>query len=315
MSDHQEEQEITLGDIDAALGALVKAAEATDLVKGANGIAIDQGGHTDERGSTGGGYAGRGDFGGIDPMMIGKMESALVDAGFSADAIAAFMSKKGEEEEEEEEEVGKSQDAHTAPRQPAEDPMQKALASFADSEAIADAVDVSPFMEDFVAKSAALYGDLVKSVREGQQLTDGKLRHMAAATYGLGQMLKSITQVTEALNGRLSLVERTPNAPKGARTLTGAQAMHKSLPREVGTAPQASGPGAAAPQQLTKSEIASTLSYMNLEKGMKEIGGHKTSELIGMLEAGNQLHPVAATGVQRFLAANPHEAETARRYH
>lgn len=318
MPDDSKQEEVTMESIDNALAALVKATEATDLVRG---YGIDQGGHVDERGSTSGGYPGAGETGGIDRMMIAKMQETLVDAGFDAGAIAAFMSKKDDDEEEEEEggddkkppfgkmapaPAQKSMDANAV------DPMQKALESFAESQHIADAVDISPFMEDFVQKSAEMHADLVKAVQHGQAVSDEKLKHMAAGVYGLGTMLKSVAAVTDALNQRLSLVEQRPNMAKGATSLTGAQALHKSLPREVG-GPTA--PGARGPEALHKSEITSTLTYMNLEKGMTEISGHKTSELISMLEAGNQLHPAAASAVQRFLAAHPHEAETARRYH
>lgn len=330
MSGQGEEQETTLGSIDAALGALVHIAEATDLVKAFGGVSIDQGGHTDERGATSGGYADAGDMGSLDSMMIGKMQEALIDAGFDAGAIAAFMRGKKKDDEEGEGEgdgdappFGKM--GHVGHQRPSPsggarkshddgaDAFQKALNSLRESEHIAEAVDISPFMEDFVEKSAMLHADLVKSLREGQAATDEKFKHVAAATFALGTMLKSIVPVVEALNSRLSLVEKTPMPARGATTLTGAQALAKSLPREVGAGGLGGG-GGQAPMQLAKSQMVSTLSYMNLEKGITQIGGIPTTEMVSMLEAGNQLHPLAAQAVQRFIQSHPNEAETALRY-
>ena len=89
------------------------------------------------------------------------------------------------------------------------------------------------------------------------------------------------------------------------RGVTGATALNKSLPGEA---------GATSHNDLSKSEVLNTLSYMNLEKGIRDIGGRKTSDVIGMFEGGNVLDQNTLDAVRGFLSAHPAESQTARQY-
>ena len=325
MSDGHE-PEVTLESIDGALVDLIKAAEATDLAKAYGGVAIDQNPHVDNRGQTTGGYPEKGDVGVLDSMMVGKMQGALIDAGFSADAIAAFMGEaaevgkmgkpadmsgsvgtnprvsppahgntlakmtgkqedeEDEEDEEEEEGVGKSFDA------------------FRSDPAIGDAIDVSPFLESLVQRTSERMDELGKSLMHQGARQDEVNKSMAVAVYGIGQLVKGMAPVLEALDTRLQLVERQPMPQKGHTNLTGAQPVRKSF-----------GAGDGAPQ-LTKSQVLRTLSYLNLEKGMRDIGGRPTAEIIYQYEGGGDLSPQALQTVHQYLATHPNEAQVALTY-
>lgn len=110
-------EEVDVDGLEQSLTELVKAADATALVKGAKESAggknsLEYSGHEDERGKVGGGGASEADAGVLDDLMVGKMKettmAALADAGYSADQIAGFM--HSDEAEEEEEEHGKAED-------------------------------------------------------------------------------------------------------------------------------------------------------------------------------------------------------------
>jgi len=291
MSDQNEET--TLESIDAHLATLIKATEATDLLKSSG---IDSYGHVDERGKTAGGRAGPGDAGGIDRMMIGKMEASLIDQGFPAEAIAAFMRGKMDDDEDEEEDDDDGDDEK-------ENPFGKSLDAFTSDSAIADAIDVSPFLEALVQRTSEQLDYLGKS-QNMQTAQQGEVnKGMAVAMYGVTQLLKSVQSVTEALNNRLALVERQPAQPRGVQSVPAARALAKSF-----------GGGSEGGVQLQKSHVLNALSYMNLEKGIKEIGGQPTSQLIGLYEGGGQLAPQAFQAVQQFLATHPNEAQVAVTY-
>lgn len=338
----QAEPEVTLDGIDASLRDLVKAADATDLTKALGGVAVENGGHTDERGSTSGGYPETGDVGSLDSMMIGKMQQALIGAGFDAGAIAAFMrGKQGDEEEtedpDEDEEgtqeppmAGKfgkpaSTEGGVKPN-PRVKPsggkgggkMGKSLDSLRAHQnergerTIADAMDVSPFLADFVTATSAQLDDMRKSIEEGRDTNADVQRKMAAAVYGIGQLVKGIAAHGERLDRRLGLVERAPNQPKGHQQLQGARPLEKGMPREVG------GPS-GQPEALTKGQVLSVLSYMNLEKGQRDerfrtIGGQPTFEIAAIYEGGGNLPRHALQAVHHFLATHPHEAPVALSY-
>lgn len=53
---------------------------------------------------------------------------------------------------------------------------------------------------------------------------------------------------------------------------------------------------------------------MNLEKGMHEINGQRTSELVGLFEGGNVIDEKTVGAVQSFLQTHPNEADAARQY-
>lgn len=284
-------EKLDMNGITASLDELVKAADATKIVKG-DGVNVETTGHVDERGKTSGGMASMGDAGSLDNMMIGKMTDALVNAGFDAADIAAFMSG-GEDEDEEDEDKSEFE-------------YDKSEGSFdllkADKD-IAEAVDVSPYLEALTSKVA----DQIDGVRKSQagfaKSQANVNRATAAATYQIGSLVKGMAQVIEALNSRLNLVERTPVMQKGVTSLSGARPLSKALPGESG------GVG-----QLKKSEIVATLSYMNLEKGIRDINGRRTLDVITGFEAGNLLDRQTLDAVQGFLAAHPAEEKTARSY-
>lgn len=315
MEDHNE-PEVTLESIDSALDNLVKAAEATDLAKAYGGTSVETYGRVDENGKSKGTLADKGDIGGLDSMMIGKMEQSLVEQGFPAAAIAAFMRGKQEEEDDDDGDedggkkkppFGKSADHRPTPP-PVEEHVSKSFDAFTDDPAIADAIDVSPYLEALVQRTCEQLDGLGKSMSERGAKQDEVNKSMAVAVYGMGQLVKSIAAHATRLDQRLGLVEAQPNAPKGHTQLpTGARPMAKSFGHHGVE-------GQGGEQSLTKSMVLSTLSYLNLEKGVREIGGRSTSELIGLYEGGNQLAPQALHAVKRFLATNPGEANVAVTY-
>lgn len=320
------EPEVTLEGIDAALDSLIKAADATEMAKAYGGTAVDSYGHVDERGKTSGGYADKGDMGGLDSMMIGKMEQSLIEQGFPAAAIAAFMrGKQSDDEEDDDEMEGKmGKPASTAggvgtnPRVSAsgggstmakmgddDEDYGKSFDAFREDPAIGDAIDVSDFLGALVQRTTEQLDALGKSQAAMSAEQRDVNAKMATAMFGIGQLVKGLAAHANRLDQRLGLVERQPNAPRGATNVPRARAMAKSF-----GAHGAEGGGT----ELSKSQVIATLSYMNLEKGMREIGGRATSELIGLYEGGNQLAPQAFHAVQRFLATHPNEAQVAVNY-
>ncbi len=335
MAEENTTPDVTVESLDSALGDLVKAADATDLIKGPGG---DTSGveHTGTMGSDGKQGGGRGSYGPdakLDKMMIGK----FADLGFDANQIAAMQGaltgkagKDGEEAEDEDDSMegymgkmkghaaahmkahgsmkgyagmpfGKSDSAPGAPS--GGEPLVKSLDQFRQDPDINDAVDVSPFLEAMTARTAeqidAVNQTLAKSF--GEQ-TDTN-RAMAGAMYQVGQLLKSQVAVVEALGSRLGIIERQPNPPKG---VTGAEGLKKAMPGEA---------GAGAGDPLKKAEVLSTLSYMQLEKGIKDIDGQSMTQCIGMLEGGNIAAPAVIDAVNNFHASNPTESAQARKYH
>jgi hypothetical protein len=312
MADEQtHEPELDLDGLEKSLDELVSVADATELHKAYGGTSVEYSGRYDEDGKGGGGQAGGGDVGGLDDMMIAKMSDAGIPAGLIAE-FAAFM-EGDEEEEEEEEESGKmgeyegggesyyrSEDANADNS----DDLRKALDEFRQDSDIADAIDVSPFLEALVSRTADQM-DAIRKSHDGFEAQQAQLnKHLAVAVHQVGTMLKSQTAVIHELASRLGMVERQPAQPRGATTLTGAQAMAKSMPGE------ALGGG----DRLSKSEALATLSYMNLEKGIKQINGRPTFELVCMYDGGAPIDGQVVSAVETFLRTHPHEADAARNY-
>jgi len=305
------DKQVDIDGLSASLDELVKAADATALVKAYGGVNITSGGHTDERGATSGGYPGSGDMGALDDMMIGKMASTLAAAGFSASQIAAFMNDDDEEEDEDEDEmegkiVGPS-DSRVEPPPPMEGKAQpgywgKSMDAFRADKDIADAVDISPYLEALTQKTAESLDSIRKSMGEGRGEQARVNKALGAAIYQIGALTKSIAQASSQLNRRLGIVEAQPASPRGATTHR--QALAKSMPGEAGNG--------HAP--LSKGELLSSLSYMNLEKGLKTINGQKTSEVIGLFEGGNVISSETVDAVNRFIATHPTEEKLARTY-
>jgi hypothetical protein len=303
--------ELNLDGITATLDELVKAADATSVVKSYGGTSVEWSGHVDERGKVAGGGADSGDVGGLDDMMIGKMAQTLIDAGYDAGEIQAFMAAKQKEEDEEEDEdmYGEMGTVHnqrpTAKSASAEgEPLTKARDQFRQDPDIADAVDVSPFLEALTARTAEAIDDIRKSMHSDRVRNAGVDRAMAAAVHQIGTLQKGMATVMHALDERLDLVERQPVPAKGATSLTGARALQKSMPNEAGS----------GEESLSKSEVIGTLTYMNLEKGIHDIGGRPTGQLAMMLEGGGTVDQQTLDAANGFLAAHPAEAETARNY-
>lgn len=292
-----QEPQVTDDGLGRALDELLKAADATTLSKGAThsgtgSNSVETGGRVDEDGMSSGTLAGSGDRGGIDTLMVAKMSQA----GIPPETIAAFAAFMSDDDEEEEEEEDDEKDEKPD--------FGKSMDHFRADQDLADTIDVSPFLEALTARTADQLDSIRKSAGrfEGQQnFVNQKL---AQALHQVGTLVKSQNEIIQALGSRLNLVERTPAAPKGVTQLSGARPLAKSLSGEVGN----------APMQLKKSEILSTLSYMNLEKGMKQINGHSTMELIGLFEGGNVIEPKTVQAVEGFLAAHPNEADAARQY-
>lgn len=323
MSDENEGQ-VTIDGIDASLNELVKAAAATELIKTYGGVAVDNYGHHDERGDTPGGLAEGGDVGTLDSMMIGKMQQGLIEQGFSVDQIVAFMGAKKKKDDDENGdddgmygEMGKPADSSggvaTNPRARATGGeagpvnLTRSMDAFREDTDIAEAIDVSPFLEALVAKSAEQLDNLHKGMEAAQSGQYAYNKQMAVAIYQIGQLSKSSAYVLGALNNRLGLIEAQPSPQRGHTQLQGAQPIRKSFGAHGSEGQPAGG-------QLHKGEVLATLSYMNLEKGISDIGGVPTSQVIGMYEGGGSLTPQALDAVYGFLSANPHEADTARTY-
>lgn len=166
---------------------------------------------------------------------------------------------------------------------------------------IADTVDVSPFLEAVTTKTVEALDGIASRLHKSESRQGRYNESMAKAMYQIGGLLKSQARVIDALSTRLGIVERTPNAPKGA--LTGAQAMQKSLGANNG--------GGAS---LKKSEVLSTLSYMRMSKGMKDINGRAIQDVIYALDGGGIIQPEDIQSVERFLATHPAEADKAKSF-
>jgi hypothetical protein len=308
-----EEPEVAIDGLQKSLDELLQVADATELSKAYGGVSVEHSGHYDESGKVGGGLAGGGDIGGLDDMMIAKMSEAGVPAGLIAD-FAAFMTGKQEDDEDEDEEEMEGKYSaeyaeYSEANQPQPEPMSKAIDELRapaedGSTDIADAVDVSPFLETLTMRVAEQIDGIRKSVAEGHGTQHNVNAHLAAALHQMGGLMKSQQAVIGELGARLGMIERQPAQPRGATSLTGAQAMAKSLPGEAG------GNG----EQLSKSEVLSTLTYMNLEKSIKQINGRPTYELACLADGGAPMDEGTVNAVRTFLRTHPHEADAARNY-
>lgn len=313
-----DEGTVTVEGMSDALDQLVKATDALDVLgKGGDASNVEHSGHNDERGKVGGGRADRSDAGGLDNMMVGKMAEAGIPVDMIAD-FSAFMSGKqsDDEDEEEEEENGKmkgkphGKDAmhgyDKSDPKPDAEPLKKAMDEFREDKDVADAVDVSGYLEGFTAKTA----DMLDGIRKAMQDTSNSQASVNAmqsrALHQMGSLLKSQSGVIDVLADRLGIVEKQPNAQRGAVTDVGAKTLSKGMPGEAGT----------GGESMIKSqrELLNTLSYMNLEKSIKQIGSQQTNEAIYLLEGGGVVSNEVTAAAEAFLAQNPAEAETARTY-
>lgn len=325
-----------LDTMQASLDELLRAADAHGTMRKAmGGVDIDTYEHTDERGKVTGKLPEASDAGkGVDlseEAIVGKMSEVGMNAAQVAHLVG-YMKEGGFFNHERPSPTGKMKgkaggapppmppfkgdadedfdgddaepddDADDEPAPPVGKKMRKSFAEdFASDPDIAETVDVSPFLEAVTSRTVEALDGLSKSMRKSETRQSGVNAAMAGALYQVGTLLKSQSRVIDALSQRLGLVEQTPLPGKGATTLTGAQALHKSL-----------GGGGGGGGSLKKSEILSTLSYMRMEKGMKEINGRAIGDVIYAFEGGGVINPEDAATVERFLVTHPNEAAKAK---
>jgi hypothetical protein len=331
------EQVVSTDALQASLDDLLKAAGTSKeevLSKGSgsdsemDGTSISTSGHEDERGKVGGGMAGKGDIGPQSSapwetkMMIAKMmEAGYISPGpnFAGFAGSDYMKElagkmEGDEGKEEEKELkekelkAKADGGFIPDSRPT--PTQKSHSDdFGQDPAIADAIDASDFMEAITTRTTESLDALGKSLAESETRQSGINTATAQAVFEVGTLIKSQQVVIHELGTRLGIVEKQPAPPKGATTLTAAQTLSKSLPNEAGP-----GGGGGKYDALNKSDIARTLSYMNLEKGISEIGGTRTADLVCKAEGGGIVSEATLEATKRFLTTHPNEAERALNY-
>lgn len=309
----QNDQSVDTSALERAVRDLTKAAGQTSLAKGG----IENSGTYSDGKPAGGGQAT--DTGSIDEMMIGKMVAAGFDAGTIADFRSYLVAKAGEDMEDEEDEetegdepVGAAQGGVPLPGMGksaraarGEQPLAKSsMDMFREDPTIADNVDVSDYLESITLRVA----EQLDGVRKSMAADAGAQRKfnsaLATSTVEMAKLVKSQQRVISELGTRLGIIERAPvAAPKAALTGGKARALHKSM------AGQATG---EAP--LRKSELLSTLTFMNLEKGLRSINGQKTSDLVALYEGGGVLDESTVEYVQGWLSANPTEADLAKKY-
>lgn len=331
MSTEQLEASVTEDTLDASLKELVKAAGTVSAIDKLKKGGIVNSGFNNEDGEKGGGQATSSDAGGIETLMIGKLvangftgdsaqslaglmmgaltEAGLVgkascensDEGNDDDEMAGFargymaaMAKMGKSLDSQEVIEGKVE--HT-------DNDAALYKSFTEDKDISEGVDASPFLSALTVKMTSSLETINKSINSQKNHQTTVNQASAAAIFQIGNLVKSQNGVIEALNKRLGLVEAQPVAPKGVRTEVQAKALQKGF-----------GGNDGKKTQLTKSQTVSTLSYMNLEKGIKQVAGEATSKASMMIECGGTVSKSVYAEVEKFLAANPDEAKAATEY-
>lgn len=294
------EAEVTIEQLDKSLKALVDSADA--LAKGG----VENSGTTSDGKPAGGGQATTKDAGGIDDMMIAKMSSAGVPADTLA-AFQAFMSGKPFEGKEDENEDDDEDEETEKSNKQKPSLAKSARQRFGDDPSIAQAVEVSPYLDALATQTAeaidALDTSIAKSLGDITKRNDRISFALVKSLTQVATTLRGHGEVLSALAKRLGVIEQAPaRAPKGA---TGtASPIAKS----------GFGNGNGGGDALTRRELCNTLTFMNLEKGLKTINGFKTSELAVAAEAGGVVAAETLDAVQRFLREHPAEAEKAKAY-
>lgn len=278
-------------DLTKAINELVAAAGASDLVKKGG---VDNSGFHGSAGKQGGGQGSESDAGPIDNLMIAKMIQAGVDVSHAA-SFVAFMrgdKKKTDEDEWMERSAPAAADLAKSFR-------DSVVASFpAES---ADMLDITPYLDGLTGALGEQLARLDTSIAKSDAKHTGVNTKLAAALHQMGSLLKSELQksarqsaIIEELGSRLGLVEKAPvAAPKGATGTATAKPLHKSMPGEAG-----------APDgeiKLTKSSALSALSYMNLVKGERMIGGQSTTDVIVGIESAGVYDADTHNTIQSFL--------------
>lgn len=334
------EETTTAGDLNTSIEELESLAGG--LSKAYGGVAIENSGTYGSEGKKGGGQPGASDIGSIDTMMIGKMVDmgAVVPTaelvGFMGDdpgaygsgRMAGFMTgyqhgkagkdmdmgdgkdesfadgyKKGYLAGHGSVPTAKSNDAGADP-----DPLAKsAYEALLEREGVQEAIDASQFLEELTRG----VGDQIDGMRKSLHAADQDQARVNASllksNVAMAKALQTVVPVINELGKRLDIVERTPNPPRGATTVPGAKALAKALPGEAGAG--------AEGEKLSKAEVASVLTYMNLEKGQRSINGQSTAQLVAFAEAGDTIDDATLNHVREFLKDNPKEAAMAKSYH
>ena len=333
------EDGVTPDTLGLSIDELVAAADASALVKGGtvDGNRIESSGRVDGEDArtakvTGGGRAPVPKA--LDSMMIGKLADMGFDVGQIAAMEGALTGKAAAASEEEEDDsmdgyMGKA-GAHAKgyadknggsmkgymgyhPGVPGmgksgavdgAEPLAKAMESYQADPEIGPMLDGTDFLAGFVEKTAGHLDAVNETMAKGfgnQRMVN---QAMAGAIHQTGTLIKGQAAIISEMGRRLGLVEAQPLPVRGVTTASAASALAKSMPHEAGD----------GREPLKKHEILSTLSYMNLEKGMREIAGERTAQIIGLLEGGNQCSEQALSAVNDFLTANPTEVDAARTY-
>ena len=312
--------EVTAEGLTKSLDDLIAVADATDALAKGDANGVEHSGHNDERGKVGGGRTSS--TGGLDRMMIAKMAESGIDASTIAN-FEAFMVGKQTDDDEDDEEMDAEMKAKMKARMrgrmgadPAgtgydksaydvDDLSKSSLEGYREDNDIADAIDVSPYLEAMTARTADQIDAVRSTLSKGLGDQAAVNQAMALATYEMGTLIKSQTKVIAALGQRLGLVETQPAPARGATSLQGAQAMQKSLAGEAG----------GGENQLSKSDLCRVLNYMKLEKGENTIAGQNTTEAVCMLEAGGSISQDVMDAAHRFVSQNPNEAQLAKSFH
>lgn len=219
-----------------------------------------------------------------------------------------------DEDEEEDDEDGEEEEA-TGPAMRGKRKAFGKSDSFKENllaeDAINELVDVSPYIEAFTSRTADAIDSLAKSQRsidkKAQIVAKRNDEHfalLAKSLVSLGGVVRTQQNVISELGKRLGLVEAQPAPAKGVQTLSGAKALQKSMPNEVG------GGGS----RLNKSEMLSVMSYMNLRKGLKDIAGRSVAlDLVPNAERG-VVPEVVQQEVYQWMRRNPAEVEDAKAF-
>jgi len=290
------EDMVDVSKLETLLDRLVKAADTPTVRKGG----IENSGTIGSDGPQGGGQGSMADAGALDSMMIAKMAEAGIPLS-TITAFNAFMSKNeddeddDEDDEDDDEEIGKGGNPAPDLSKSFRDALGEQLG------ASQEMVDVSPYLDGLTAAVGDRIDVLTKSVMSTQKSQGGVNKALAAAISQMGKLAKSQAVVIDKMAAKLGVLERAPVAPPRSVTGTGTPLVKSGMGGE---------------EQLTKSEVCSVLSYMNLEKGMREIGGRRTTDLVVNLEAGSIYDEETHGAVTGFLKSLPtNERNLAKSYH
>lgn len=328
-----EDMQRSLASLEALSGGIEKAY---------GGVKIENSGTVGSEGPKGGGQPGASDIGQTETLMIGK----LVDAGailptaqligfmgddpsvYGAGRMAGFMT--GYEHGK----AGKDMDMGDGKGDDYMDGYKKGFLAghggdgtfksesasnetdlfksgslyneLRENPETAEALDASAFVESMARGVSDALDQMHKSLRE-DNANQTRVNHamIKSQTQLAKAVVEVIAPVVEELGKRLDIIERTPNPQRGATSVSGAKALAKSIPGEAGD----------GEQKLSKSEVVSTLSYLNLVKGQREIAGQPTSSLVARIESADLIDESTLNHVRQFLAQNPGEADQAKAYH